>query len=200
MIHLPLCLGEPLSLGWRSYAVSHNSPLLSNRATRGSLSPFRVMRRKLLSGRRIQPFQRHEQPVGTLVARAFGACTIRDAAATITLCGREKGTGTFCAKHPPGRSGKRCLSPFPVPDFGAERSFLSMSGSAPDKLNTEFLGIRCRLIELAARWIGSTARKTPRPTTRDWRRFAAVSKSSPPTAPIAPSRCRWCFRCLLRRD
>ncbi len=25
-----------------------------------------------------------------------------------------------------------------------------MSGSAPDKLNTEFLGIRCRLIELAA--------------------------------------------------
>ena len=26
---------------------------------------------------------------------------------------REKGTGTFCAKHPQGRSGKRCLSPFP---------------------------------------------------------------------------------------
>jgi 3-oxoacyl-[acyl-carrier-protein] synthase II len=25
----------------------------------------------------------------------------------------EKGTGTFCAKHPPGRAGKRCLSPFP---------------------------------------------------------------------------------------
>ena len=25
----------------------------------------------------------------------------------------EKGTGTFCAKHPEGRSGKRCLSPFP---------------------------------------------------------------------------------------
>jgi quinol-cytochrome oxidoreductase complex cytochrome b subunit len=27
--------------------------------------------------------------------------------------GREKGTGTFCAQHPKGRSGKRCLSPFP---------------------------------------------------------------------------------------
>jgi hypothetical protein len=27
---------------------------------------------------------------------------------------REKGTGTFCAKHPKGRSGKRCLSPFPA--------------------------------------------------------------------------------------
>ena len=27
--------------------------------------------------------------------------------------GREKGTGTFCAKHAEGRSGKRCLSPFP---------------------------------------------------------------------------------------
>ena len=27
----------------------------------------------------------------------------------------EKGTGTFCAKHPKGRSGKRCLSLFPEP-------------------------------------------------------------------------------------
>jgi potassium efflux system protein len=27
--------------------------------------------------------------------------------------GAEKGTGTFCAEHPEGRSGKRCLSPFP---------------------------------------------------------------------------------------
>jgi len=26
---------------------------------------------------------------------------------------KEKGTGTFCAQHPSGRSGKRCLSPFP---------------------------------------------------------------------------------------
>jgi len=28
--------------------------------------------------------------------------------------GKEKGTGPFCAKHPPGRSGKRVLSPFPA--------------------------------------------------------------------------------------
>ena len=28
---------------------------------------------------------------------------------------RKKGTGTFCAKHPEGRSGKRCLSPFSAP-------------------------------------------------------------------------------------
>ncbi len=28
--------------------------------------------------------------------------------------GPEKGTGTFCAQHPEGRSGKRCLSPFPA--------------------------------------------------------------------------------------
>ena len=27
---------------------------------------------------------------------------------------REKGTGTICAQHPPGRSGKWCLSPFPA--------------------------------------------------------------------------------------
>ena len=27
--------------------------------------------------------------------------------------GAEKGTGAFCAKHPEGRAGKRCLSPFP---------------------------------------------------------------------------------------
>jgi D-alanyl-lipoteichoic acid acyltransferase DltB (MBOAT superfamily) len=29
-------------------------------------------------------------------------------------CPQEKGTGTFCAKHPTGRSGKRCLSPIPL--------------------------------------------------------------------------------------
>lgn len=29
-------------------------------------------------------------------------------------CERKKGTGTFCAKHPPGRSSIRCLSPFPA--------------------------------------------------------------------------------------
>ncbi len=29
--------------------------------------------------------------------------------------GEEKVTGTFCAQHPKGRSGKRCLSPFPGP-------------------------------------------------------------------------------------
>ena len=28
--------------------------------------------------------------------------------------GWEKGTGPFCAKHPPGRSGKTVLSPFPT--------------------------------------------------------------------------------------
>jgi len=28
---------------------------------------------------------------------------------------REKGTGSFCAKHPKGRPGKRRLSPFPGP-------------------------------------------------------------------------------------
>src|SRR5437667_5743652 len=27
----------------------------------------------------------------------------------------KKGAGTFCAKHPPGRSGKRCLTPFSPP-------------------------------------------------------------------------------------
>lgn len=31
--------------------------------------------------------------------------------------GQEKGTGTFSAKHPEGRSGKRCLSPFPAGDL-----------------------------------------------------------------------------------
>ena len=31
---------------------------------------------------------------------------------TLHNFGREKGTGTICAQHPPGRSGKWCLSPF----------------------------------------------------------------------------------------
>ena len=37
----------------------------------------------------------------------------------------KKGTGTICAKHPPGRSGKWCLSPFspffPAADSAAEK-------------------------------------------------------------------------------
>jgi lysyl-tRNA synthetase class 2 len=43
------------------------------------------------------------------------------------LAGGEKVTGTFCAKHPKGRSGKRCLSPFPSlwlqtsPEFAMKR-------------------------------------------------------------------------------
>ena len=35
---------------------------------------------------------------------------------TLHALGREKGTGTICAQHPPGRSGKWCLSPFPSRD------------------------------------------------------------------------------------
>jgi cytochrome c oxidase assembly protein subunit 15 len=31
---------------------------------------------------------------------------------------QEKGTGSFCAEHPKGRSGNRCLSPFPWPLTG----------------------------------------------------------------------------------
>ena len=34
----------------------------------------------------------------------------------------EKGSGTFCAQHPPGRSGKRFLTPFPPPFFPPGRS------------------------------------------------------------------------------
>jgi oxygen-independent coproporphyrinogen III oxidase len=34
--------------------------------------------------------------------------------------GAEKGTGSSCAKHPQGRSGKRCLSPFPHAQTAAD--------------------------------------------------------------------------------
>ena len=34
---------------------------------------------------------------------------------------REKGTGTICAKHPTGRSGKWCLSPFSRAGFGTRK-------------------------------------------------------------------------------
>jgi hypothetical protein len=30
------------------------------------------------------------------------------------ICSQEKGSGTICAKHPKGRSGKWCLTPFPA--------------------------------------------------------------------------------------
>jgi len=57
-------------------------------------------------------------PVISAKAKQFILDMIRagiDEGATLALDGRdrEKGTGTSCAKHPPGRSGKRCLSPFP---------------------------------------------------------------------------------------
>ena len=44
----------------------------------------------------------------------------------------EKVTGTFCAKHPPGRSGKRCLSPFPrVRQIGFSQSWSCKTRPAP---------------------------------------------------------------------
>jgi RNA polymerase sigma-70 factor (ECF subfamily) len=42
----------------------------------------------------------------------------------LNLPEKEKGTGSFCAEHPDGRSDKRCLSPFPSADD-------SLSLSAP---------------------------------------------------------------------
>jgi hypothetical protein len=40
--------------------------------------------------------------------------------------------------------------PIAQSDFAAKRLISSMTGSLSNMLNTEFLGIRCRLIELAA--------------------------------------------------
>ena len=50
-------------------------------------------------------------------AMALVTVILQDAAKALVESSRkqEKGTGTFCAKHPKGRSGKRCLSPFPAP-------------------------------------------------------------------------------------
>jgi RNA polymerase sigma-70 factor (ECF subfamily) len=50
----------------------------------------------------------------------------------LNLPEKEKGTGTFCAEHPEGRSGKRCLSPFPSADE-------SRSLSAPLATDTQFV-------------------------------------------------------------
>ncbi len=43
----------------------------------------------------------------------------------------EKVAGTFCAKHPSGRSGKRCLPPFPLPLFSV-RETRTGPGGPPD--------------------------------------------------------------------
>ena len=51
---------------------------------------------------------------GELLA-AWGILHLRRPAATPQYngsCGGKRGTGTFCAKHPPGLSGKMYLSPF----------------------------------------------------------------------------------------
>ena len=46
--------------------------------------------------------------------------------------GGEKGTGTLCAQHPPGPSGKWCLFPFsPVPALGSRSLLLSLVNPAP---------------------------------------------------------------------
>jgi 4-amino-4-deoxy-L-arabinose transferase-like glycosyltransferase len=37
----------------------------------------------------------------------------------------EKGTGTFCAEHPEGRSGRICLSPFPLPAWALRNAWIS---------------------------------------------------------------------------
>ncbi len=55
----------------------------------------------------------------------------------------EKGTGPICAKHPPGRSGKLDLSPFPPLDGHACVSVIAPTAAQADALSTAFfiLGI-----------------------------------------------------------
>ena len=54
--------------------------------------------------------------MASFIGRNAGAATAKEPMTSLDLIqpDREKGTGTFCAKHPEGRSGKRCLSPFPL--------------------------------------------------------------------------------------
>ena len=67
-------------------------------------------------------------------------------------------------------------------------------------MDREFLGIRCRLIELAAALDRDRAATTAtRPATRGWRKSSAVSKSSPTASPIAPSACKWYSHCPTKR-
>jgi uroporphyrinogen III methyltransferase/synthase len=49
-----------------------------------------------------------------LVPEQFRAESLAEALVDAEKGNAEKGTGTFCAQHPSGRSGKRCLSPFPL--------------------------------------------------------------------------------------
>jgi DNA helicase-2/ATP-dependent DNA helicase PcrA len=47
--------------------------------------------------------------------------------------GAEKGTGTFCAKHPEGRSGKMYLSPFPPPTLAGFLQDVALAGSETEQ-------------------------------------------------------------------
>jgi len=81
------------------------------------------------AGVKIVERTRRVYPYGSLAAQVLGHLG--------HITAREKGTGTFCAKHPPGRSGKRCLSPFPgyhAEDFigraGVERQYEALLRAA----------------------------------------------------------------------
>ena len=50
---------------------------------------------------------------------------------------REKGTGTIGAKHPSGRSGKWCLSPFPAEAGGGQHPKPAPTGSQPRNAQAE---------------------------------------------------------------
>ena len=64
----------------------------------------------------------------------------------------EKGTGTFCAQHPKGRAGKRCLSPFP--EAGVSRMWRPLArGSAVGRFSLEtarpLFGAQSQRVEMA---------------------------------------------------
>jgi tetratricopeptide (TPR) repeat protein len=53
--------------------------------------------------------------------------------------GGKKGTGTFCAKHPEGRSGKRCLSPFSLRYLIVLACFIAGLAAKPMAVTLPFL-------------------------------------------------------------
>jgi hypothetical protein len=79
----------------------------------------------------------HEIYGGLYSQMIFGE-SFQEPAATPGELTAEKGTGTFCAKHPEGRPGKRCLSPFPLGADGVSRLWRPLRrGSAVGRFAVE---------------------------------------------------------------
>ncbi len=84
-------------------------------------------------------------PVNWIGADDFRHAVVAAYRRTLETYGREeKVSGTFCAKHPSGRSGKRFLTPFPEPPFPEPFPELVDFGELNEPMQRQVIELVCR--------------------------------------------------------